>query len=463
MAGRRFRAAGPAAVALLATVLSGCALYSSKFEPVQSELAAQHFDAALKKHEDIGTSSTDEVVFLLNKAMLQRMNGDLAGSNATFESAKALMDELDATSVSETTLSFIVNDSTQSYVGEEYEQVLVHLYAALNYLELGKLDEARVEALQVDVKLKGMSNKIAGNAYADDAFARYLTALIYEENREWSDAMIAYRKAYEAYKQYARAFNVPVPQVLKEDLVRYTDYLGLRDENRRYRKEFGIDKTQGVIERSELGEVVFILHNGLAPVKREHATTVPDLATGLMFRVSLPYYETQTFDARTTRLTVKPATATPGIGPELVYRAQTEQFENIDAIARANLDSKMAGISARAVARAAAKISAARAALEAGRRSGDRDAAWIGLIAGVGLSVAGAATERADTRSWLTLPHDIQLARIALPPGKYDVKVELRGGVFRVLREYSVTLEAGRKRYLSYHYVSPAALSGSGR
>jgi len=460
MAGRRFRTAGPAAVALLATALSGCALYSSQFEPVHAELASQHFDAALKKHEEIGTSSTDEVVFLLNKAMLQRMNGDLAGSNVTFEQAKALMDELSATSVSETTLSFIINDSTQSYVGEEYEQVLLHLYEALNYLELGKLDEARVEALQVDEKLKAVSGKIAGSVYADDAFARYVTALIYEENREWSDAMIAYRKSYEAYKQYAKAFNVSVPQLLKEDLVRYTDYLGLRDENRHYRKEFGIEKTQGVIERSELGEVVFILHNGLAPVKREHATVVPDLATGLMYRVSLPYYETRAVDARTARLTIRPTTATPGIGPELAYRTQTEQFENVDAIARASLD----GISARAVARAVAKIAAARAALQAGSSSRDKNAAWVGILAGVGLSVAGAATERADTRSWLTLPHDIQLARIALPPGNYNVKVELPGGgVFRELREYPVTLEAGRKRYLSYHYVSPAALSGSWR
>jgi len=463
MAGRRLCTAGPAAVVLLAAALSGCALYSSQFEPVQSELASQRFDAALKRHEEIGTSSTDEVVFLLNKAMLQRMNGDLAGSNATFEAAKQRMDELAATSVSETTLSFIINDSTQSYVGEEYEQVLVHLYAALNYLELGKLDEARVEALQVDEKLKSVSGRIAGTVYADDAFARYLTALIYEENREWSDALIAYRKSYEAYQQYAKVFNVSVPQVLKEDLVRYTDHLGLRDENRRYRKEFGIEKTQGVIERSELGEVVFILHNGLAPVKREHAATVPDLATGLIYRVSLPYYETRPVDARTARLTIVPTTPTPGVGPALEYRTQTEQFENIDAIARANLDNKMAGISARAVARAVAKIAAARAAMQAGSSSRDKNTAWAGLLAGVGISVAGALTERADTRSWLTLPHDIQLARIALPPGKYNVKVELPGGVFRVLREYSVTLEAGRKRYLSYHYVSSAALSGSGR
>ena len=41
------------------------------------------------------------------------------------------MDALAATSLSETTLTFVINDATQSYVGEEYEQVLLHLYKAL--------------------------------------------------------------------------------------------------------------------------------------------------------------------------------------------------------------------------------------------------------------------------------------------------------------------------------------------
>ena len=36
-------------------------------------------------------------------------------------------------------------------------------------------------------------------------------------------------------------------------------------------------------------------------------------------------------------------------------------------------------------------------------------------------------TESADTRSWLTLPEHVNLARISLPPGTYDLQVELLG------------------------------------
>ena len=35
------------------------------------------------------------------------------------------------------------------------------------------------------------------------------------------------------------------------------------------------------------------------------------------------------------------------------------------------------------------------------------------------------ATERADTRGWLTLPYGIAMARLTLPVGTYDLRVDL--------------------------------------
>ncbi|MCK7580704.1 MAG: hypothetical protein MZV65_37080 [Chromatiales bacterium] len=84
------------------------------------------------------------------------------------------------------------------------------------------------------------------------------------------------------------------------------------------------------------------------------------------------------------------------------------------------------------------------------------------LILSFGVEVATLLTERADTRSWLTLPHDIQLARLPLPPGAYVVRVDFLGDGDQVIgtREYPVIIERGRKQYFSYHYIaagSPAA------
>ncbi|MCK7580705.1 MAG: hypothetical protein MZV65_37085 [Chromatiales bacterium] len=218
--------------AVLALAASGCTTYSSSFTSIEPQLAAQQYDSALQALEKQGYAQRDEVLYLLNQGMLRRMNGDYAGSNVSLEMAKGRMDALAATSVSETTLTFVINDATESYVGEEHEQVLLHLYKALNYLQLRQLSEARVEALQVDIRLREISGKFSGAQYTEDALARYLTGMIYEELEEWSDALIAYRKAYEAYQRSAATTAVPVPRVLQYDLLRLTQRQGLVAEPR---------------------------------------------------------------------------------------------------------------------------------------------------------------------------------------------------------------------------------------
>ena len=265
-------------LATLALLFSGCASYSDSFSVIESDLAAQRFGAALEALERQRHPQRDRLLTLLNKAMLERMNGDYAASNRTFEAAKTRMEELRGLSLREQTLSVMVNDATRSYAGEEFEQVLVHLYMALNYLQLGERIDARVEALQVDERLREITQRLPENRYTEDALARYLTGMIYEELGERSDAMIAYRKAYEAYRRYGQNYSVAVPESLKHDLLRLSQQMGLTGEMQQYRKEFRIERWMSADELAEQGELIFLLHNGLAPIRREHAITVPDPA-----------------------------------------------------------------------------------------------------------------------------------------------------------------------------------------
>src|SRR3989338_8394916 len=262
------RAACRVALLLGTFVLAGCATYSDSFGVIEHSLSSRKYDAALQEIEKQASSRTGRVLYLLDKGMVLRMKRDFAGSNLALEAAKTEMERLYAASVSENPLSFVVNDATVSYAGDDYEQVLVHLYMALNYLELGQPDEARVEALQVDTRLREIGEKIPVNKFTEDALSRYLTGMIYEELGEWSDAMIAYRKAYEAYKKYRVNYGLAMPDMLKHDLLRLAHRQGLADEAAQYRQEFGIETPHEVIREQE-GELVFVLNNGLAPVKRE--------------------------------------------------------------------------------------------------------------------------------------------------------------------------------------------------
>ena len=429
----------PFTVACLAA-LSGCATFSDTIQSTERSLAQQQPKAALAEYEKLKPNPSDRVLYLMNTGMLQRMSGDYDASTRTLEGAKGQIEQLRALSLREQALSITVNDATKSFIGEDYERVMVNNFLALNYLEKGQLDAARVEALQVDILLREKQQRGSkGNPYSEDAFARYLTGIVYEDEREWSDAMIAYRKAYEAYQKQLKAFGVAMPETLKHDLIRLADRMGIADEAKRYREEFKIDQTLSEAELLERGEIIFMVHAGLAPLKREKAVTAPNPATGRILRVAVPEYRARAHPFAYARLSTDSQSA------------KTSRVENVGAIAIKTLDSELPGITARAIARAVAKDTLAGAASATGSSSNNSAAAILGLA----VNIAGVLTERADTRSWFTLPGEIHLARLPLPPGEYKLKIELHGGYERVLdsSEIKITLRKGEKKYMSRHWI----------
>lgn len=425
----------------LALMLAGCATHDYSLVNVERRLAADQPELALQSLERQSQSwgRRDRVLYLLNRAMLLRMQGNLIGSNKAFTEAQRRIDELYGVSISEQIGSVIINDRTRKYVGEEFEQVLLHVYMALNFLETNQPDAARVEALQIDLTLRQFSKQIYKKKYTEDAFARYLSGLIYEQHGELSDAMIEYRKAYEAYGEYQRLYGIALPRSLQHDLLRLTAQLGLPDEGMRYQQEFGIDDGASAAEAlAGQGQLVFLLHSGLAPVKRENDVVLVAPGTYTLVKVALPYYQSRSSPAKGARLTV----ADKALRLELV--------EDVNAIAIRNLEVKMPVIQARALSRAGIK-----GAVAEGLRRQDQ---WL---AGLLVQLSGLATEHADTRSWITLPRDIYLGRVLLPPGKYTVKLELLDRNDNVLSEHEfrdVKITEQHMTFLSHHWIVPTNL-----
>jgi len=423
-----------ALVASLAALCS-CATYSETIRSTEYALAQHKPELALERLEKLDTPNRDRVLFLMNKGMLLRMMGDYAQSTQAFEGAKALVDELTALSIREQATSMIINDAAQSFVGDEFEQVMLNGYLALNYLEQDRSDDARVEALQADVRFRQIAQRTPDSPYTDDPFVRYLAGILYEGRREWSDAMIAYRKAFEDYRDNADLFGVPVPESLKHDLIRLADRMGLSEEAAKYREEFGIKETPSVEDLETRGELVFFLNSGLAPVKYEQSVTVTNPGTGRLMRLALPAYRPRPRLIDHARITIDDRST------------DTQSIEDIDRIAVRTLEARMPAITARALARMVSKDVLAR---NAGNRGGNAQD-----LLGVAVNIANTLTERADTRSWFTLPREIQLARIALPPGQYTARVDLVGSTGQVLHseDIRVTLREGEKSYISRHWV----------
>ncbi|HEX5340457.1 MAG TPA: hypothetical protein VFX47_06210 [Gammaproteobacteria bacterium] len=413
--------------------LAGCATYTASMQRVDSALLAQNPAAALKALQPMA-GGRDQTLYLLNKAMILRMQDDYADSVAAFEQAKHLMNYLEATSISENAAALTLTENLRSFQGELYERLLLHVYQGLNYLQIGDADSARVEVQQIDDLLKRLYPGTDAAPNGGDAFARYFSALVYEDAGDPSDAMIAYRKTYQAYHAEGVA-DANMPQDLQVSLCRFADYLGLDQERDDYQRRFGIESWPPVLPAGgdPDGQLVFVFSNGLAPRKLAVTSVVQDPVSGHFFSISLPRLQRR-----------RPAVNNASI--EIAGQsAVTRQVESVDYDATRALGVKIPRLTAYEISRNVARQALANQA--------DKRQQGVGAL----LSFIGTAVDQADTRIWNTLPDDIQLARLRLPPGSYDLSVSLRGDGGNTVRSKTfgnVLIKPGRIMFTAWHVVS---------
>ena len=408
--------------------LTGCMGLGSKAESMQAELAAGRVGNALAIAEN-ENSSEDEVLASLNKGMLRRMKGDYQGSNQIFEVAKNHIEELYGVSASEQAGALIVNDTLRSYTGDRYEQVLLHAYMAMNYIQLDDLDSARIEMKQAEVKMLEW-----GEEPEDDPFVRYLSGMIYEALGENDQAVVSYRQAKKVYQSTTEKQALGVPTVLKKDLLRSLASQGFNDEFRILKKEFKMKKFKPKAIAKGFGELIVVLNSGLAPVRKEVAIAATSDEVVDTVKIALPSYPepNQRFSARVTT--------------DHKVSANLELVEDVDALARAALSEDLPIITTRAIARAVIK-----------HKMQEKVEEERGQLMGFLATVANVASEQADTRSWITLPQSIQMARVKLPAGMNKVDIEIYNASGSLVDTISkeVLVKSRKSTFLTEHWVTP--------
>jgi hypothetical protein len=119
----------------------------------------------------------------------------------------------------------------------------------------------------------------------------------------------------------------------------------------------------------------------------------------------------------------------------------TELAEDVSAIAQLTFDEGSGKRLLRTIIRALAKWRVTKAAQDQGELSG--------LLA----NITSVATERADTRSWSTLPDRIHVAQLRLPAGDHRVVVECldsTGQVGQTATFETVRVEPGESTILRF-------------
>lgn len=414
-------------ILLMLVLLPACTHYSFQAMTVRDALLADRADVAFSLIEKQPVFS-DAVLKNMNKGMLQRMLSDFAGSNASFEEAKKRIEKLYGISVTEQLGSVAINDAVIAYEGARFEQLLLHAYKAMNYIELDDLDSARVEMLQADIKMREW-----GEQPDDDPFIRYFAGTIYEALEEDDQAIVAYRHAIEAYIANRGRQPVAVPGYLVSDLSRLLKQEGLDDEAEKLADDFPEVKVSYPEDLSVDGELVVLFSHGLAPIKREQSITTYADEIEQTVRIALPAYLGEPAELHDVRLVIDGDSG------------MLETVEDIDALARAALEEEMPKILVRAIARAVVKHKSQQ------NQRGNQS------MGGFLLTMTNLLTERADTRSWSTLPQVIQMSRHWLSAGEHEVEIEVvnRDGFVVDRLSEQVTIRAGKISYLMKHWVSP--------
>ncbi|ACF13712.1 conserved hypothetical protein [Chloroherpeton thalassium ATCC 35110] len=400
-----------------AMIFSGCAGMNTAFyKTVETNLVAGNYTQAAaqlaKNQSEFGTKSS--VLYNLELGLLDHYAGQYDESNQHFFAAEKEMQLLYTKSISQAAVSLLTNDNELPYEGEDFEKVFVNLFLALNYVGMGNLEDALVEARKVDVKLSEYSRRYQGkNVYQKDAFVRYLMGAIYEAEGELNDAYISYVKAYEGYQLYEKQYGTKMPESLADDILRTAYQLDFEDDLEHYEQLFG--KTYQPKSLSE-GSLFILIYSGQGPIKEEVkiSPTIFDRdGMSHTFAMAVPKFKSRELGTRVYQVGLASADG--------LKRTTAEVGQDVTAIAKKNLQNRLDLIYLKAGGRAVLKFLAVEAAKKKAKK---QTSALGGALFGALLDVGYSASEAADVRTWRTLPHQIQVARFRSTPGTYQLIVK---------------------------------------
>lgn len=418
-------------------LLSGCATLYQRTAEYQTAISKGDFEQAehiLQKDKSL-RKDKNKILYQLNQGYIQFMLGNRVESNQAFEAAETLIDDQLKNPLTEAAV-LISNPEIRPYKPENFEVVMINFYKTMNYLNMDNMEAALVEVRKINIKLNKLNDKYPDhkNRYQRDAFAHLLMGLIYDASKDYNNAFIAYRNAYETYNtDYIQNFNVAPPLQLKKDLLRTASLTGFTAELTQYEKEFEMKYTPE--PTSDGGNLVLFWLNGMGPVKAEWGVDFikqkrgdgavvfhnEELGLAFPFFFGLGYNDSDRNSIANLKIiravfpkyVERPPLYTQATVTHRNNSYRLELAEDINAIAFKTLHDRMLREFSSSLLRLAVKQGINYAASQQNE--------WLGLA----VNIANGLTEKADTRNWQTLPYAISYIRIPLQSGENKMNFQL--------------------------------------
>ncbi|HVY31109.1 MAG TPA: hypothetical protein VHB79_31350 [Polyangiaceae bacterium] len=419
------------AAALTALLATGCASHSDRTREIRSALdAGQPRHALQLLNEQLDTPSEKQLpddlggeksLFLLDRAMVLQQLHIYKLSSRDLETSDKQIQMLDfKRSAVDDIGKYLFSDDVGPYKAPPYEKLMINTMNMVNYLALGDLQGARVEARRLSVMQKYFRDHDPENALS--APGSYLAGFTFEKSGQPDEALRYYDEALQ-YGQY-QSLAAPIRRLLSQSAY----------ASPRLRKAAGMADGDALPhaepETAKQGELLVIVSYGRVPAK---------IAQRLPIGLALTYVSGSMSPndvARANRLAAQGLVTWinyPALGqphgeydvPSFQLDGQPQRLEGIVAVdkeARRAWEETKGTVIASAITRMIARVATG----EGVRAAAGKDHPIEGLLLSLATQATLTATDTPDTRSWATLPARMAFARVMLPPGPRTVRVQAR-------------------------------------
>ncbi|MCR4321916.1 MAG: hypothetical protein NUV74_16470 [Candidatus Brocadiaceae bacterium] len=415
--------------------IGGCASYNVQTQKISQSYELGNIQAAasqISAEADKRGEGKDAVVWRLEQGAVLRAAERFEESNQAFDKAEELVNKYEEAakmSVSREALATVTNLTTLPYEGFAYDKIMMNTYKALNYLELGDYEKARVELYRAYERQKDAvhinSKRIEKAQEEGEKENLHVNMDKVNNDSRFKNQFDNYYSDLNQLSAYADYVNPAT--VYLDGLFFMTRATGNSD----------LERSRNSFERvrSMIGENKYI---------RQDMETLQQVVNGKpISATTYVFFETgQSPEREQIRIDLPLFIITPGVPyvgaafPKLKYHSdyisalnvsydgKTEVallLSNMDAVVAREFKNELPTIITKTLIASAIKAGATYGAY-AGVTKGGKKNTGAGLAVLIAGAIYQVAMNQADLRTWTTLPKEFHFCRIPTPA---DRKIEL--------------------------------------
>jgi len=406
-------------------IFISCATSQNMFREMDNAVSHSNFSEALEElvKGQQGRRAVypqgNAISLYLDKGLLEHYAKNYVNSSNDLQFAERLIEEAYTKSITEGFFSYILNDNVKDYPGEDFENIYINVFNALNYYNRGNIEGALVEIRKLSMssgKLDMLARKYeytdprTGSSigeivqketgvtelpqtiavsFSNSALARFLGALFYQAEGNAESARLEFNQVQRAFISNAGIYSHPLPAA--------------------------VEQARNVPPgKARLNIISF---TGLSSIKQEAVIT-----TFLPFLhpiLSVGFFKIPVMLRRPSIIT----------GIEVVVngtnRFDLELLEDMNAVIEDTFNARYSNILLKTYIRTILKYAVADiSAIETTRQNGT----GAGLLVALAARTAMDISERADTRMSRYLPGRAYIGGVNLDPGTYSVIINYYQG-----------------------------------